>query len=147
MNIMKSISSFFKNKNVKRAVFFILFVVVLLIMSQFLKVDEPKIGVSLMDPYLDDGATTLRYSVTNYEDHPIQFKNHKAMQGVIREFSSEQQMSYDCPEEVVEIPANEKYIFSIDLTDFPAGSYDATFSAASSGTCSTHHRQFKLPLD
>lgn len=144
---MKSISSLVKNKHVKWAVFFLLFVVVLFTMSQFLKVDEPRIGVGLMGPYLDDSTTTLRYSVTNYEDHPIQFKNHKAMQGVIRGVFAEQQISYDCPEEVVEIPANEKYIFSIDLTDFPAGSYHATFSAASGGTCSTHHRQFKLPLD
>ncbi|MBS5145866.1 MAG: hypothetical protein KHY89_10300 [Butyricicoccus pullicaecorum] len=125
----------------------VLFISVLVLLLQSFRADEPRLGVALIGPYREDGVVILQYRVTNYENRPIQFENHKAMQGVIREFSSGHQISYDCPEQFIEIPKHQKYTFQIDLTDFPAGSYHASFSAVSGRTTATNEKQFQLPID
>lgn len=130
----------------RRILFFVLLAAMFVLPSQISKAESPRIGVALIGPYLDEGAVTLEYKVTNYEDHPIVFEDHHAMQGVIEGWSSSLQSSYVCPERVVKLDANGQYRFKIDLTDLPAGTYHATFSASNGGTNATNKKEFVLPV-
>lgn len=136
-----------KLPTLRRILFFVLLAAIFVLPAQVSKAESPRIGVALIGPYLNEGVMTLEYKVTNYEDHPIVFENHDAMQGVIESWSPSLKTSYACPEPVVELEANGQYRFKIDLTDLPAGTYHASFSASSGGTNATNKKEFVLPID
>lgn len=135
-----------KLTTLRRILFFVLLAAIFVLPAQVSKAESPRIGVVLIGPYVDKGALTLEYKVTNYEDHPIVFEDHHAMQGVIEGWSLNLKASYACPERVVKLEANGQYRFKIDLTDLPAGTYHASFSASSGGTNATNKKEFVLPV-